>query len=73
MKALLAAVALGVLLVVALVVSLLMWVRIGETEISGHGLLAMGLGVALTLLLGVGLMFLVFFSSRRGYDDRARR
>ena len=29
----------------------------------------MGRGVILTLALGIGLMALVFISSRRGYDE----
>jgi hypothetical protein len=29
----------------------------------------MAFGVALTVLVGVGLMFLVFYSSRMGYDE----
>ena len=44
---------------------------IGEVEISTHGLVALGLGAGLTFLVGAVLMALVFFSSRRGYDERA--
>lgn len=47
------------------------WREIGEVEMSGHGLAALALGALLTFALGAGLMALVFFSSRRGYDDRA--
>jgi hypothetical protein len=32
----------------------------------------MWLGIIFSLLIGCGLMALMFFSSRRGYDDRAR-
>ena len=49
------------------------WTGIGASEISGAGWLAMGLGVVATLALGVGLMALVFISSRRGYDEIGRR
>lgn len=45
------------------------WMDLGEVEISGHGLLAMGLGVAATLVVGVGLMRLVYLSHKRGYDS----
>lgn len=49
------------------------WTGIGDSEISGAGWLAMGLGVIVTLALGIGLMVLVFISSRRGYDEIGRR
>lgn len=49
------------------------WQEIGEAEIGRHGLIALALGAGATFLLGVGLMSLVFFSSRRGYDDRAHK
>jgi hypothetical protein len=45
------------------------WKMAGNTPISVHGYVALGLGVVLSLLLGGGLMALAFFSSRRGYDD----
>lgn len=38
--------------------------------LSLHGWIALGLGTALTLLVGGGLMALVFYSARKGYDDR---
>jgi hypothetical protein len=63
--------ALVVLGVVAIVVSL--WIGIDSSEISLRGWLAMGLGVIVTLALGIGLMTLVFVSSRRGYDEFDRR
>jgi hypothetical protein len=49
------------------------WIGIGDSDISGAGWLAMGLGVIVTLALGVGLMALVFISNRRGYDEIGRR
>lgn len=52
-------------------VGLWAWWEIGQVPISRHGLIALGLGVGLTFVLGAGLMALMFFSARRGYDDRA--
>lgn len=40
------------------------------TEMSIHGWIAMWIGVVLSMALGAGLMALVFYSARRGYDDR---
>lgn len=42
-----------------------------ETTVSTQGTLAMVLGIAFSLLVGIGLMTLVFYSARRGYDDEA--
>lgn len=39
-----------------------------EVDVSLHGYLAMALGVFFTILLGAGLMALVFYSNRAGHD-----
>jgi hypothetical protein len=52
-------------------VALWAWHQMGDVEISRHGLIALGLGVVATFVLGAGLMALLFFSHRRGYDERA--
>jgi hypothetical protein len=49
------------------------WQEMGEVQISRHGLIALALGALATFALGAGLMALVFFSNRRGYDDQAYR
>ena len=48
------------------------WELIGAAGISVSGWIALVLGVLATLGVGVGLMALVFISSRRGYDDPDR-
>jgi dipeptide/tripeptide permease len=48
------------------------WTGLGDSDISAAGWLAMGLGVIVTLALGIGLMALVFISNRRGYDEIGR-
>jgi hypothetical protein len=45
------------------------WMAGSDVEISKHGYIAMGLGIFFSLLVGCGLMALIFYSSRRGYDD----
>jgi len=67
-----AAVAGTVVLVIGFLIAA-QWIGIGDSEISGAGWLAMGLGVIVTLGLGFGLMALVFISNRRGYDEIGRR
>lgn len=49
------------------------WQELGDVEISRQGWLALGFGAGATFLVGTGLMSLVFFSSRRGFDERANR
>jgi len=67
-------VALAVTMVLAVVVVIAeFWSGIGDSEISLAGWFAMGLGIIVTLALGIGLMSLVFFSSRGGYDETSRR
>ncbi len=53
--------------VLAAVVAL--WAEVGDVEISTGGWIALGFGVLFALALGIGLMALVFISSRKGYDE----
>lgn len=60
------------LLGAAVLYSVEVWMGMeGGPGMSGHGLMALALGVAGTLLLGVVLMALVFYSRRKGFDDEA--
>jgi hypothetical protein len=64
-------IAVAVAVAVVIVVIVLMasvWSGLGDSGISAAGWVALVLGVVVTLALGVGLMALVFISSRRGYD-----
>ena len=54
------------------VVVVIFWNRLGASQISLAGWLAMIFGVIVTLALGIGLMALMFISDRRGYDEGAR-
>ncbi len=65
MKAVIVALVLSVMAVGIVFWALRLWAGLGEGEISGHGIIALVLGVVLSL----GLMFLVFYSCRRGHDD----
>lgn len=61
-----------VLLLIASLAGLVSIFVIGRFPvISMHGWIALGLGTVLSLALGFGLMWLSFYSSRHGYDDRA--
>ena len=45
------------------------WVRLGGEPIPFYGYIAIAGGALFSLLVGGGLMALVFYSSRHGYDD----
>lgn len=45
------------------------WGHIGGDPIPLYGYVAIAGGVLFSLLIGGGLMALVFYSSRHGYDD----
>jgi hypothetical protein len=61
--------ALGTILVAAVAMAVDVMGGMGDIGMSGHGWVAMALGIVFTLGLGVGLMALVFYSARHGYDD----
>jgi predicted membrane-bound mannosyltransferase len=54
----------------AIVYAARVWMGAGSVEMGFHGWFAMALGVVLTLGLGILLMGLVFYSARKGYDER---
>ena len=67
------AVVFAIVLVLAIgVVIAAFWINLGASDISPGGWIALGFGVIITLALGIGLMTLVFISSRRGYDELGR-
>ncbi len=45
------------------------WRLGGHSPMGVHGWIAMGLAAVLVTALGGGLMWLAFYSSRKGYDD----
>jgi hypothetical protein len=49
------------------------WQRLGGDSIPLYGWIAIVGGVFFSLLIGGGLMGLVFYSSRHGYDDDVQR
>jgi hypothetical protein len=67
---------LGWMVILALVVFLIgaawfafyAWNLFPGTDIGTHGTIAMVLGIVISTLVGAGLMGLLFWSSRKGYD-----
>ncbi len=48
-----------------------LWVAVDAPDMPAGLYVAMVLGVLFSIVVGSGLMALVFYSSRRGYDERA--
>lgn len=67
MKVFLLTVTLGGLLAIVMFGVLTNW---DASAMSVHGWIALSLGTFLSLAVGGGLMALVFYSARKGYDDR---
>jgi len=62
--------ALCAMLVAASVLGYLGWTST-DTSVPASGYVALELGVVFSVVVGVGLMALVFYSSRKGYDEPA--
>jgi predicted phage tail protein len=67
-------IALGLVSILGVVVALTAytWFQMADTTMSANGIIALVVGVGLSLALGIGLMALVFYSSRSGHDDSVR-
>lgn len=48
------------------------WVSLGGPPMQASGYIAMIAGIVFSLIIGCGLMALLFYSSRRGYDEPPR-
>jgi hypothetical protein len=59
-------------IVVFVLVTLFLTGVFGDLGLSTQGTIALIIGITLTVLLGVGLMALVFYSGRSQHDDLVR-
>ena len=57
------------MLAATLVIVYFGWTSARETDVPTSGYVAMAIGVIFSLAVGFGLMALVFYSSRKGYDE----
>ncbi len=48
------------------------WTSLDGPPMPAVGYIAMGLGVTFSVIVGCGLMTLLFYSSRHGYDEPYR-
>lgn len=70
MKTFLVIFSLFTLLALSVAAALYAWIDLGNVEISKIGIIAMGAGIGLSLLVGIGLMMLVYHSARSGHDQK---
>ena len=63
--------ALAAILIMTLVWATWVWTASNDVPMSSHGWIALGLGTFFSLVIGCGLMALMFFSSRSGHDEVA--
>lgn len=61
---------LSAFLIAAGVIGYLVWTT-SDTSMPTSGYVAMTSGIIFSLVVGVGLMALIFYSSRKGYDEPA--
>jgi hypothetical protein len=60
------------LFVLTAILAILGWRSAAGTAVPVYGYVALAAGVLFSLVVGIGLMALVFYSSRSGYDEPAR-
>jgi hypothetical protein len=48
------------------------WINVSGPPMPASGYIAMTLGIVFSLVVGCGLMALLFYSSRYGYDEPSR-
>jgi hypothetical protein len=62
--------ALFVILILAVWFAVSAWTDVDGPPMPPVGYAAMAIGIVLSLLVGCGLMALLFYSSRHGYDEQ---
>ncbi len=60
-----------IVLAAVFIATFYVWQEMGFVSLGFHGWLAVGLGSVGSIVLGAGLMWLSFYSSRSGYDEQA--
>ena len=61
----------GAIALALVVIGVYAWMTLGDSGMTASGYLALILGALGTVALGGGLMALLFYSHRYGYDERA--
>ena len=61
----------GIVILMLVAIGVYAWLSLGDVEMSAAAYIALAMGVLGVAGLGGGLMALIFYSSRHGYDDAA--
>ena len=61
----------GAIALALVLIGVYAWLTLGDAGMTASGYLAVVLGALGTVALGGGLMALLFYSHRYGYDERA--
>ncbi len=69
MKTVILFAALFAILAVAAVWAVWAWTTADDAQMSIHGYVALVLMIVFSLITGCGLMAMMFYSSRKGYDE----
>jgi len=64
---------LGTFLALTFYAMVIGWNSAGDVEMTGLVIGSMVVGILVSIVIGCGLMFLLFFSARRGYDEPVRQ
>jgi hypothetical protein len=64
---------LGTFLALTFYAMVIGWNSAGDVEMTGLVIGSMAIGILVSIVIGCGLMFLLFFSARRGYDEPVRQ
>ena len=70
MKTFIVIISLIIILGLSIATAFYAWFELESVEISTVGMIAMGAGIALSLIVGIGLMALVYHSARSGHDEK---
>jgi hypothetical protein len=70
-QTLILAVVAGAIVLALVMIGIYAWLSLGDAGMTASGYLALVLGAVGTVALGGGLMALLFYSHRYGYDERA--
>lgn len=65
-------IAIAIFLVCLMALAVYGWLTLRDSAMSSTAVVVLAGGIVFALVLGIGLMGLLFYSNREGYDDQPR-